>query len=186
MLKKIFFAAILMMSVSAYSQGGTTVGTTPPQPSATTVQSDAEIARVLTTINEAEIDAANYAMGKVKNKDVKEYAKMMSKEHKNNTTETKKIAKMDLKADVEKSDLVKSLKEDAKMSKDKLKAADKASIDRTYIDEQVMMHEKALSLIDGTLLPSAQSDSMKQHLQKTRTAVSAHLTQAQGLKSKME
>ncbi len=153
--------------------------TTPPANSSLT---DAQVAEVLITINEGEIDAAKIAQSKTKNKEVKDFAKMMADQHKENKEETKKVAQKN-SISPHKSDLSKSLQDDAKNSNKDLKKA--KAFDKSYVDQQVSMHEKALDTLDKTLIPSAQNADLKSHLEKTKQAVSTHLDEAKALQGKL-
>jgi len=144
---------------------------------------DAQIAKVVLTINKGEVDASKLAIKESKNKEVKEFAKAMVKEHEANTKATTAWAK---KADVSPADSPDSLalEKEAKEANADLKK-DKATLDKTYVSQQVMMHEKALNKLDKDLIPGATNAELKSHLEKTRAAVAEHLEHAKGLQAKM-
>lgn len=146
---------------------------------------DTQIAKVVLTINEGEIDAAQIARSKVKNAEVKSFADMMISEHKQNVKDTKNLAKKE-KFTPEKSDLSQSLAAEVKDSNKDLKKSGKDSIDKAYIDQQVMLHQKALDTFDTVLIPQAQNANLKSHLEKTRAAVAEHLTHAKELQAKIQ
>jgi putative membrane protein len=158
----------------------TTAATTTAAP--TTSLTENQIAKVLVTINEGEIDAAKMAMKKAQAADVKNFAKMMMETHKTNESETKKLAHKN-KMSMANSDLAKDLNEEAKKLNKDLKKSDKSAFDQAYISEQVTMHEKALKTLDETLIPNAKTPDLVQHLQRTRVAVSEHLNHAKGLQA---
>ena len=149
---------------------------------AQTTLNDKQIAKALITINEGEIEAANVAEKKAQNKDVKDYAKFMIDEHKKNIKETRNVAKKEKMSPV-KSELSESLEKDATQARKSLKDTDKAAFDKAYVDNQVAMHEKALSSLNETFIPQAQNAALKAHLEKTRDAVSAHLAHAKQLQT---
>jgi putative membrane protein len=148
------------------------------------VSNDGEIAKVLTTINDGEIDAAKIELNHGKNQDVRAFANQMIAQHRENMKETKALAKAN-SLDPKDSDLSKSLKTDAKSNNADLKKADKAAFDQAYIKEQIKMHEGALQIIDGKLLPKAENPKLREHLQKTRKAVAMHLEHAKTLEAKL-
>jgi len=168
--KTIALAAALLLSTSVFAQAKL---------------KDTQIAKVALTINEGEIDAAEYAKGKAKNEEVKSFAKMMIDEHERNLKDTKNLAKQE-KFTPEKSDLSKSLETDAKASNKDLKKTDKAKLDKAYVDQQVMMHQKALDTFDTVLIPQAENVALKAHLQKTREVVAGHLAHAKTLQTKLQ
>ena len=146
-----------------------------------TTLTDAQISKVLITINEGEIDAAKIAEDKAQTAPVKDFAKMMINDHKKNEADTKKIGKK-MKGDDD-SDLAKTLKEDAKNSNKDLKKNDKKAIDNAYLAQQVTMHEKALAVLNDNLIPSAKDENLKSHLQQTSAAVTKHLEHAKKLQT---
>lgn len=144
---------------------------------------DAQIAKIVLTINEGEIEAGKLAMKEAKNKDVKDFASSMVKQHEKNMKDTTAWAK---KADVSPADSADSeaLKKEANEANADLKKA-KANLDKTYVSQQVMMHEKALNKLDKDLIPGATNAALKSHLQNTRAAVAEHLEHAKSLQAKM-
>ena len=146
--------------------------------------SDAQIRNVLLTINEGEITAGELAAKRAKSAEVKEFANAMVTEHKQNMEETKTVTK-NSRIKARDSKLSKSLRKEAWSLNKELKKADAATFDKAYVDQQVLMHRNALSTLDDTLIPNAKDAAFKAHLEKTRSAVQAHLEHAQSLQSKM-
>ena len=143
--------------------------------------SDGESAEVMVTLNEGEIDLGQLAKRKASNKQVKDYAKMMVDQHKQNEKDTKRIArKQDL--DFKKTDMSKSLEAQTEDMEKTLKKTAKEDFDRAYMDQQVGMHEKALDTVN-TLISSAQNAAYKTHLEKTRDAITVHLAHAKEINS---
>jgi putative membrane protein len=169
-------ASILGLSLSAFG------GVATVHAAAGTID-DAQIAKIVLTINKGEIEAGKLAMKEGKSKEVKDFAKAMVKEHEKNTKETTALAK---KADLSPADSPESeaLEKEAKESNADLKKA-KADLDKTYVSQQVMMHEKALNKLDKDLIPGATNAALKAHLEKTRAAVAEHLEHAKSLQAKM-
>jgi len=149
-----------------------------------TVSNDGEIAKVLTTINDGEIDAAKLELKHGKNADARQFAKTMESQHKSNLKETKDLAKTN-SLNLKDSDLSKSLKTDAKSNNEDLKNADKKAFDAAYVKEQIAMHEGALKIIDTQLLPKVENANLKTHIEKTREAVAQHLEHAKSLQTKL-
>lgn len=145
---------------------------------------DGQIAEILEEANEAEIDAAKIAKDDARNKEVKDFAKHMLSQHEVNKKDAKKIVK---KADIdqESSQWSKALKEDAKNKKSLLKKQTNTTFDKTYIDQQVSMHQQLLNDLDQKYIPQAKNPEFKAHLQSTRTHVSEHLERAKSLQSKL-
>ena len=169
-MKTFIIGAVLMAATSAYSHAETKL-------------TDGEVAKVLLTINDGEIDAANIAQDKSKNPDIKSFATMMADQHKENMQASKKIVK-DNRLDTKTSELSKSLAADAKTDNKEIKKTG-AGFDKAYVAEQIKMHEKALQTIDDVLLPNATNPDLKDHLTKTRVAVAEHLDHAKSLRDKL-
>ena len=143
--------------------------------------SDGESAEVMVTLNEGEIDIGQLAKRKATNKQVKDYAKMMVDQHKQNEKDTKKVVrKQDL--NFKKTDMSKSFEARAEYMEKTLKKTSKEDFDRTYMTTQVEMHEKDLETVN-TFINSAQNAAYKSHLEKTRDAITVHLAHAKEVQS---
>ena len=153
----------------------------PHAEAAMTTLSDGESAEVMVTLNEGEIDIGQLAKRKATNKQVKDYAKMMVDQHKQNEKDTKKVVrKQDL--DFKKTDMSKSFEARAEYMEKTLKKTSKEDFDRTYMSTQVEMHEKDLETVN-TFINSAQNAAYKSHLEKTRDAITVHLAHAKEVQS---
>lgn len=184
MFKSIGLSMILGFSTQALAQTSMQppASTMAQPPAAAPLLSDEQIAQVLLTINQGEIEAGQLASRSAKSKEVRSFATDMVEAHKKNVAETKILLKK-MKVKASDSDLSKSLVEEAKASKSELKAAGQTGFDKSYLQQQVAMHEKALSTLNTTLIPNAKNADLRAHLEKTRTAVSAHLDHAKSLTS---
>lgn len=145
---------------------------------------DAQIKKILLTLNEGEIESSQTAAQRTQNPEVKSLATMMLTDHKTNTKETKEITKQN-KINTKDSELSKALKKEAFAANKELRSAPKESFDKAYVNTQVAMHQKALSTLNEQLIPNASNEAFKAHLERTRDAVQAHLDHAQALQSKM-
>jgi len=90
-----------------------------------------------------EIQAAQIAEKRSKNKDIKAFAKMMVADH---TATTKAMGPLATAAGQTPAD---KLDERRKGFIDNLNTANDADFDKTYVDQQVAAHEEALSLMQG-------------------------------------
>lgn len=142
---------------------------------------DAQIAKILVTINEGEVDAAKLAQKKAVGADVKTFAAMMEAHHEKNEEDTKKLAK-DQKIGSDKSELSKSLEAEAKQINKGLKEQNEEVFDQAYVAGQIAMHQKALDTIEKTLIPAAHNPALKDHLTATGKSVATHLDQAKSLR----
>lgn len=146
---------------------------------------DTQIAKIILTVDDGEIDAAKIAKKHAQSQEVKDFANMMADQHEKSIKETKHVAKMN-KINPEDSDMSKALKNDAKDAAADLKRQDKSAFDRAYIKQQIMMHEKVLATLKEKLIPDAQNKDLKAHLEKTQAAVIEHLDHAKQIESKLQ
>ena len=147
--------------------------------------SDGQIVEVLETVNEGEIDAATIARDRAQNPAVQQFAKDMQAQHQTNKKDTKELAKQN-KIDDKDSGLADALEKEADALNKTLKRAQLNGFDKVYMAQQVAMHEKALSTLRDNLIPFAQSDALKTHLEKTAAAVAMHLEHAKKLQSELK
>ena len=181
-MKKLLLATLTLALVTfgyvkqVSAEGGTTDMMAKTSSTMPVAFSDGESAEVMMTLNEGEIDIGQLAKRKATNKQVKDYAKMMVDQHKQNEKDTKRLArKQDL--DFKKTDMSKSLEAQAEDAEKTLKKTSKDDFDRAYMNQQVARHEKALKTVES-LIESAQNNAYKAHLEKTRDAITVHLAHA--------
>lgn len=146
--------------------------------------SDAEIAEVMENANEASINAGKLAERKASNDEVKSFAKMMVDTHKQNEKDSKKVSKS-TKIKPKASDMSKDLKKDANEKISSLRSLKGTEFDKAYISSQIDMHQKLLTDLDTNLIPNAQNPEFKSFLEKTKTHVQDHLTQAKRIQESL-
>lgn len=177
-LVSLMFIATAQTSFARPTEDATTTSTNMPvaMPNAMSALSDGESAEVLVTLNEVEIDMGQLAKRKANNKQLKDFARMLVEQHKQNEKDTKNVArKQDL--DFKKTDLSKSLEAQAKDMEKTLKKTSKEDFDRIFMSTQVERHQKSLDTVNS-LIASAQNAAFKAHLEKTRDALSVHFAHA--------
>lgn len=144
--------------------------------------SDSEIAEVLMTANDAEIDAAKVAKSKASDKTVKDFAEEMVSEHEANEKESKKITK-DEKIKAKSNDTAKDLKKEAKEKLSDLKKKSGKDFDLAYIQSQINMHQQLLKDLEQKYIPQAQNTQFKKFLSETKNHVEQHLAKAKEVES---
>jgi putative membrane protein len=146
---------------------------------------DAKIVKLMKTEDEGQIDLAKIAKSKTKNKDVKDFAKMMIEEHKKNEKESKDVAK---RAKVKPADSTasKDFKNMAQTHEKDLKKLKGSEFDKAYIDQQVSMHKQILDDLNTKLIPTAQSPELKTYLEATKESVQKHLSKAQEIQTTLK
>jgi putative membrane protein len=141
-------------------------------------QRDAEIIATLITVNNNEIMLAQEVIGKTKNKDVKQYAKMLKSAHKENLKKTLKVAKSTGLTPVV-TVKVKNLQDHGKKKLATLKSLQGAALDKTYVDAMVKGHQAVLVLFDTNLLKNVNNPKLKAHLNASRPHIQSHLQQGE-------
>jgi putative membrane protein len=143
---------------------------------------DAQIAAIVVTANQVDIDAGKLAQSMSTNKDVKEFANRMITDH---TGVNKQAVELVTKLKVTPQDnpTSQSLKAGGEENVAKLKKMSGAAFDKAYIDHEVVYHEQVLDAVDKTLIPNAKNEELKALLVKVRPAFVAHLEHAKHIQA---
>lgn len=141
------------------------------------------MAKVSDLVNNSEVTLGQLAQRKAKNAAVKAFASKMVKHHEQALREQAKLVK---KFNVTPADsqAAASLKTDGEKTLQSLEASDAASFDALYVKSQIEGHQKALDLLDNSLIPSAKTPEVAEALRKGRTIVAQHLEEARALPTK--
>jgi len=142
--------------------------------------SDPQIAHIVVTANQIDIDAGKIAKSKSKNKEVQAFAQQMITDHGAVNKQAVALAKK-LGVKPEDNDTSKSLKKGAQENVANLKKLKGAEFDKAYVDHEVAYHQAVLDAIDKVLVPSAQNAELKGLIEKVRPAFQAHLDHAKHL-----
>ena len=145
---------------------------------------DPQIAEIVVTANQVDIDAGKLAMSTSRSKDVKAFAQEMVKDHGAvNKSATALVRK--LKVTPEASDTSQSLKKGGDDNLADLKKLKGVEFNRAYIDHEVAYHQAVIDAIDKTLIPNANNAELKALLEKSRPAFVEHLDHAKRLQTSM-
>ena len=159
---------LVALSAGAWAQGA---GPTDPQ-----------IAAIVVTANQVDIDAGKLAKSKAHSKDVRQFAQLMITDHSGvNKSATELVQKLHVTP--ESNATSESLQ---KGGDDNLAALEKLhghAFDRGYIDHEVAYHQSVLDALDTTLIPGAHNAELKELLVKVRPAFVSHLEHAKHLQS---
>ena len=139
--------------------------------------SDPQIAHIVVTANQIDIEAGKVAKSKSKNKEVQQFAQQMITDHSAVNKQAGALAKK-LGVKPEDNDTSKSLKKGASENLANLKKLSGAQFDKAYVDHEVDYHQAVLDAIDKVLVPSAQNAELKGLIEKVRPAIQAHLDHA--------
>ena len=143
---------------------------------------DAQIASIVVTANQVDIDAGKLAVSQSTNADVKDFGQQMVTGHTGvNKSATELVTK--LKVTPQDNPTSQQLKSGGDENVAKLKGLKGAAFDRAYVDHEVTYHQAVLDALDKTLIPNAKNEELKALLVKVRPAFVAHLEHAKHLQS---
>jgi len=165
---KVFLAALVAVSGAAFAQA----------------PNDAQIAHIVVTANQVDIDAGKLAEKHAKSADVKAFAKQMVTDHSAVNKQAVALAKK-LKVTPEDNATSQSLKSGGDANMKKLKGLKGDAFDKAYVDQEVTYHEAVLNAIDNVLIPNAKNAELKALIVKVRPAIDGHLQHAKMIQSKL-
>jgi putative membrane protein len=171
-MKSFYLACLgaLALSVAAHAAEGPT---------------DAQIAAIVVTANQVDIDAGKLAKSKAGSDQVKKFAELMIADHgRVNQSATELVTK--LRVTPEANDTSRALKAGGEENLTALGKLKGAEFDKAYIENEVKYHQAVLDAVDNTLIPSAKNAELKALLVKVRPAFVAHLEHAKQVQSALQ
>jgi putative membrane protein len=125
---------------------------------------DPQIAHIAYTAGQLDIDAAKQALEKSKNKEVRDFAQDMVRDH----TEVNKqalalVTKLNVKP--EDNDTSRALTKQAAAKRDELAKLNGAAFDKAYVANEVAYHKTVNGALESALIPSANNSELKTLLQ---------------------
>jgi len=145
---------------------------------------DAQIASIVVTANQVDIDAGKVAAEMGMSSDVKKFGQQMAKDHAGvNKSAVDLVTKVKVMPEDNPTSM--SLKKGGDENVMHLKALSGKAFDKAYIDHEVAYHEQVLDAVDKVLIPNAQNSELKALLVKVRPAFVAHLEHAKHIQSMM-
>ena len=145
---------------------------------------DAQIASIVVTANQVDIDAGKVAKEMASSPDVKKFAEQMITDHTGVNKQAVELVTK-LKVTPEDNPTSQSLKAGGEKNVANLKTLKGAAFDKAYIDHEVAYHQQVLDAVDKTLIPSAKNAELKALLVKVRPAFVAHLEHAKQIQSSL-
>lgn len=136
----------------------------------------------LNAVNQNEIDAAMLAQQKKISSSAMDYAKMLEKEHSENMDKTTQLAGS-LGISIGTNDEAQQIRSKGATMMDMLQPKEGQDFENAYITAMVNGHTEALTMLDNAI-SMVNNDSVKQHLEETRTHVAMHLEKAKDLQKK--
>ena len=165
----IVVAVLLLLPINAFGQG----------------INDAEIAAIVVTANQVDIDAGKLAVSRATHDKVKAFAQLMITDHSGvNQAATELVTK--LKVTPQQNAISKALQADGDKNLAHLKTLTGAAFDQAYINQDYAYHQQVIDALDKTLIPAAANAELKALLIKVRPAFVAHRDHAKSLRSTSE
>jgi len=146
---------------------------------------DAQIAHIVVTANQVDIDAGKLAETKGSTSEVKAFGKQMVTDHSGVNKQASDLAAK-LKVTPEDNPTSQSLKSGGADNVKKLSTLSGGAFDKAYVDHEVAYHEQVLDAIDKTLIPSAKNAELKALIVKVRPAFVGHLEHAKMLQKSLK
>jgi putative membrane protein len=145
---------------------------------------DAQIASIVVTANQVDIDAGRLAATKAADPEVKKFAQLMVTDHTGVNKSAVDLA-MKLKVTPEDNPTSRTIKAGGDENIANLKTLKGAAFDKAYVDHEVTYHQQVLDAVDKTLIPGAKNAELKALLVKVRPAFVAHLEHAKHVQASL-
>jgi putative membrane protein len=146
--------------------------------------SDAQIASIVVTANQVDIDAGKLAESGAHNAEVKAFAQQMITDHSGVNKQAVALVTK-LKVTPTENPTSQSLATGGADNIKNLKTLTGAAFDKAYVDHEVVYHQQVIEAIDKTLIPSSQNAELKALLVAVRPAFVGHLEHAQQIQAKL-
>ncbi len=164
-ISKLGLLGALLITVPAISQDKITL-------------TDPEIASVAVVANQIDIDYADIAKKKSKDKEVLKFAETMASDHKAIIGSAVELVTK-LKVTPKDNAVSKKLNSDADATKKMLMSKSGKEFDKAYIDNEVAYHKAVIETVEKVLIPQSKNAELKALLQSVVDPLKAHLKHAE-------
>ncbi len=145
---------------------------------------DPQIAAIVVTANQVDIDAGKVAEERGRSAEVKQFGRQMVAAHTGVNKQAVELVTR-LKVTPQDNPTSQSLKSGGDTNVAHLKTLNGDQFDREYVDHEVVYHQQVLDAIDKTLIPGAKNADLKALLVAVRPAIAAHLEHAKMLQASL-
>jgi putative membrane protein len=146
---------------------------------------DAQIAHIAYTAGQIDIDAAQLALQKSKNKAVRAFAEDMLRDHKAVNEKALAVVKK-LNVTPQDNDTSKALLKQAKEKQAELAKLSGPAFDKAYAANEVAYHKTVNGALESTLIPSATNAELKDLLGTGLKIFQGHLQHAEHVQSELK
>lgn len=147
--------------------------------------SDPQIAQIVQTANQIDIDTAKLALKKSNNPQVKDFANQMISDHEALMKSVADLAKK-LNVTPQESDTSKQLKQQAEEETKKLKSLNGAAFNKEYASHEIAFHQAVIDAASKVLIPNAKNPELKSALEGAAPVLQGHKEHAQHLLQSLE
>lgn len=145
---------------------------------------DAQIADIVVTANQVDIDAGKLAQSRAQSQEVRDFGQRMVTDHSGvNKSAVELVTKLHVTP--EPNATSKALQKGGDANLAALEKLSGAAFDKAYVDHEVTYHQAVLDAVDQTLIPNAHDAQLKALLVKVRPAFVAHLEHAKHLQASL-
>lgn len=150
----------------------------------TMVLRDGDIAGIMLTANQGEVDLGQLARSMASSAEVRRFAEMMVSGHLEAIQKHQAlVARTGMRTS--ETPLRTQLRNAGVATADVLKQRSGSAFDIAYIRSQIDMHQWLLDSLDKSLIPGAANGALRSYLGEVREAVAMHLTEARRIESSM-
>lgn len=153
-------------------------------PAAAQAPNDAQIASIVVTANQVDIDAGKLVQRKARSDEVKAFGKQMVTDHTAVNKQASALAKK-LKLKPQDNPTSKSLKSAGAKNLKKLEKLKGAAFDKAYIEHEIAYHQQVIDAINKTLIPSAKNEELKKLLTTGLPLFEGHLEHAKQIQTSL-
>src|SRR5438067_3210600 len=146
---------------------------------------DPQIAHIAYTAGQIDIQAAQQALNKSQNKDVRDFASDMERDHKAVNDKALVLVKK-LNVTPEDNDTSKTLSKQAADKRAELAKLNGAAFDKAYIDNEIAYHKTVNGALQNTLIPSATNPELKDLLTTGLKIFQGHQQHAEQVAAKLK
>jgi putative membrane protein len=145
---------------------------------------DAQIASIVVTANQVDIDAGKLAQSRANSAEVKDFGKQMVTDHTAVNKQASALAKK-LKLTPQDNPTSQSLKSGGADNLKKLQKMKGPEFDNAYIEHEIAYHEQVIDALNKTLIPSAKNAELKKLLQTGLPLFEGHLEHAKKIQASL-
>jgi len=145
---------------------------------------DAQIAAIVVTANQVDVDAGKLAAGKTLSRTVKAFAQQMVTDHGGVNKMAADLAQK-LKLTPQDNPTAQGLQKGGDDNLAALRQLHGAAFDKAYVDHEISYHQAVLDALDKLLIPNAVNAELKALLLKVRPVIDAHLQHARHLQAEL-